>query len=137
VTKIARDEEWWLAKARAEEGAVGAGPDSQVVITTAIVGEIAQERMRQIEQEGWTPGHDDGNRRGQLARAAGCYALHAGGVVHETTVTDREAVHKVPMWWPWSWRWWKPTDPRRCLVKAGALVVAAIELLDREEGRHG
>jgi hypothetical protein len=106
------------------------------VITTTIVGEIAQERMRQIEQEGWTPGHDDGYRRGQLARAAGCYALHAGGVMDMVNAVD-DTGRAVPKWWPWSWSWWKPTDPRRCLVKAGALIVAAIELLDRKEGRHG
>ena len=39
---------------------------------------IAAERQRQIEAEGWTPGHDDTHDRGELARAAACYALHAG-----------------------------------------------------------
>jgi hypothetical protein len=35
--------------------------------------------------------------------------------------------------WPggWDWSWFKPTTPRRDLVKAGALIVAEIERLDR------
>ncbi|MEB3421767.1 hypothetical protein VK682_24660 [Salipiger manganoxidans] len=33
--------------------------------------------------------------------------------------------------WPWDRKWWKPTTPRRDLVKAGALIVAEIERLDR------
>jgi hypothetical protein len=33
--------------------------------------------------------------------------------------------------WPWDLKWWKPTTPRRDLVKAAALIVAEIERLDR------
>jgi len=35
--------------------------------------------------------------------------------------------------WPIKWMaaWFKPTDPRRDLVKAGALCIAEIERLDR------
>ena len=38
-----------------------------------------------------------------------------------------------PPSWPWVRRWWKPTDRRRDLVKAGALILAEIERLDRIE----
>jgi hypothetical protein len=33
--------------------------------------------------------------------------------------------------WPWDRKWWKPTDRRRDLVKAAALILAEIERLDR------
>ncbi len=39
------------------------------------VAAIAAERRRQVEAEGWTPEHDDQHTRGELARAAACYAL--------------------------------------------------------------
>jgi hypothetical protein len=39
-----------------------------------------------------------------------------------------------PARWPWSQDWWKPTNPRRDLVKAGALIAAEIERLDRATG---
>lgn len=35
---------------------------------------IAEERVRQIEQEGWTPEHDDEHADGELAIAAGVVA---------------------------------------------------------------
>ncbi|MNY70647.1 hypothetical protein D3C86_2088230 [compost metagenome] len=45
-----------------------------------------------------------------------------------------EDAFKVPYVenWPWSEDWWKPSpEPRRNLVKAGALILADIERLDR------
>ncbi len=37
----------------------------------------------------------------------------------------------LPTFWPWFAQWWKPGDRRRELVKAGALILADIERLDR------
>jgi hypothetical protein len=82
--------------------------------------DITAERLRQIAFEGWTPEHDDAHGTGELADAAACYALG----------TERIQHFKL---WPWSWEWWKPTDRRCDLVKAGALIVAEIERLDRAE----
>lgn len=82
--------------------------------------DVIAERRRQIEQEGWTPEHDARHAAGDLADAAACYAS-----------TDRDLRHGVPFGWPWSAAWWKPTDRRRDLVKAGALIIAEIERLDR------
>lgn len=86
---------------------------------------IADERRRQIEVEGWDEAHDDAHADGALAKAAGSYAIftaspHYGGpgFAH-------------PVQWPWSPHWFKPTDRRNDLVKAGALIVAEIERLDR------
>ncbi len=42
--------------------------------------DVQAERRRQVEAEGWTPKHDDEHADGQMAQAAGCYALHAGGI---------------------------------------------------------
>lgn len=84
---------------------------------------IAQERRRQEAVEGWTPAHDDTHVRGEMARAACVYALQ------HTTVTGR-AIR-----WPWAQYWFKPKDPIRNLVKAGALIAAEIDRLQRSEAR--
>jgi hypothetical protein len=79
--------------------------------------DVLAERKRQVSVEGWTPEHDDQHASGELACAAACYAV--GG--------DAEP----PPMWPWDADWWKPTSQRRMLVKAGALILAEIERLDR------
>jgi hypothetical protein len=85
--------------------------------------DIAAERLRQIEVEGWTPEHDDDYVDGQMARAAASYALGSTWAPQMRSAT--------PTPWPWDVCWWKPTTPRRDLIKAGALIVAEIERLDR------
>lgn len=82
--------------------------------------DIAAERRRQIEAEGWTPEHDDNHRDGAMAEAAACYCI---GSQYDLR-PDR---------WPWHKDWWKPTTRRRNLIKAAALIVAEIERLDRAE----
>ncbi len=42
--------------------------------------DVAAERRRQVEAKGFDASHDDMATRRQIARAAGCYALHAGGI---------------------------------------------------------
>lgn len=81
--------------------------------------DVAAERFRQIHAEGWTPEHDDQHKNGELARAAACYTISYD------LGTERDLL------WPWSEDWWKPSDPRRNLVKAGALILAEIDRLDR------
>jgi hypothetical protein len=83
--------------------------------------DVLAERQRQIRAEGWTPEHDDAYADEQLARAAVCYALPQG---------DYE-IPEPPEFWPWDAAWWKPGDRRRELIKAGALILAEIERLDR------
>lgn len=84
--------------------------------------DVLAERRRQIEGEGWTTQHDDKYDMEEMAQAAASYALWAA----ELTETAMEV-------WPSSWsrHWFKPTDQRRDLVKAGALILAEIERLDR------
>ena len=88
--------------------------------------DVLAERERQVMQEGWTPGHDDSHDDGQMAAAAGYYAL-ASSFPHER---DLGRGH-VPPYWPWKKSWWKPTTKRRNLVKAAALILAEIERIDR------
>lgn len=86
---------------------------------------IRAERQRQIDAEGWTPEHDDVHSRGELARAACSYAMHAS--------YDRDPA-EVPSFWPWEREWWKPKDDQiRNLVRAGALIAAEIDR--RQRGR--
>ena len=96
--------------------------------TTDGVGMIAAERRRQVEQEGWTVGHDDEHRDGELADAAACYAERAAVLVQGFYVPPG---HFIPRVWPaWPLDWWKPSpDPIRNLVKAGALLAAEIDRL--------
>ena len=98
----------------------------------SVIEDIAAERQRQIEQEGWTAEHDDSHSTGTLAVAGACYALvgvsHISGE-HETW-RERYA-HAAQALWPWDREWWKPKDARRDLVRAAALIVAEIERLDR------
>lgn len=92
--------------------------------TSEAIADIAAERRRQIDVEGWTPEHDDSHSRGELACAAGCYALVAGGLMDWFRISSLKL-------WPWPREWFRPNNTRRALVKAGALIVAEIERIDR------
>lgn len=92
---------------------------------TAAAADVLAERKRQVTADGWTPGHDDEYEHGELADAAGCYAL-------SSELFD--CAGEPPRPWPWPDEWWKPTNRRRDLVKAGALILAEIERLDRADG---
>lgn len=86
---------------------------------------IAIERRRQVNDLEWTPDHDDAHEDQSLALAAVCYALPPDGV--------REFL--LRSLWPESWDvgWWKPDEEDRVreLVKAGALIAAEIDRLQR------
>ena len=103
---------------------------------------IADERARQISDEGWTPEHDAQHRTGNLVRAAICYAAP----IRILEYTKNEA---LPLRDPWPKSWDKRWDKRarnqfgalydnealaeegriRNLVKAGALIAAEIDRL--------
>ena len=87
---------------------------------------IGEERDRQVNRLGWTPEHDDEHTNGELVRAAACYALPPASYVRSGHIGK-------PSLWPWDMAWWKPTPEDRIteLVKAGALIVAELERLDR------
>lgn len=84
--------------------------------------DVFAERRRQIEAEGFSPECDDQYRVGELATAAGCYLLFSDAYPNEG---------QPPAGWPWADSWWKPTTYRQNQIKAGALILADIERLDR------
>lgn len=109
-----------------------------------VIDEIAAERKRQIEVEGWTPEHDSHHHDGSLAAAAAAYAWLAS--LHDDARNEQirrqgfredgvfAVIHSL---WPESWadRWFKPKDRRRDLIRAAALIVAEVERLDRGDNR--
>ena len=90
------------------------------MVERVAIRDITGERERQITDEHWSPEHDDKHSGGEMAMAAACYAY--GEII------DTQTGYCL---WPWFEDWWKPADTRRNLVKAGALIVAEIERLDR------
>lgn len=89
---------------------------------------IASERSRQIGQEGWDASHDDRHIRGELLRAALGYAARSLHLLMGYPLSGLLA----PVDWPWEFSWWKPSsDPIPNLVKAGALIAAEIDRLQR------
>lgn len=105
---------------------------------------IAQERERQIVEEGWTEDHDDAHTRGELATAGACYAL-LGTRWRDASILGNPLLSGVL--WPWHQTWWKPAeypDPPytpsvhrdrkiKDLVRAGAFIAAEIDRLQRAE----
>lgn len=109
---------------------------------------IKAERKRQIEKEGWTPDHDDEHGDGSLALVAALYAAPVR--LYERLTYALGVEFHDP--WPESWDpvWDKRTeygddssngvpDPETytpeerldLLVKAGALIAAEIDRLQR------
>jgi hypothetical protein len=99
---------------------------------------IGLERKRQVNEEGWTPEHDDGHHGRELALAAACYA--AGEPVYVQRFFDGDEDHMVDAW-PWECEFDKREKHERIkqLAIAGALIAAEIERLIRlqskEEGK--
>lgn len=111
---------------------------------------IIEERIRQIEKEGWTPEHDDEHGDGALALAAICYAAPCRVFVMDDRYVN-QVTYRDP--WPWEAKWDKRysmgerrgnlgnslpdgktlSDDERVnlLIKAGALVAAEIDRIKR------
>lgn len=88
--------------------------------------DVLAERARQLNEERWDYAWDDLYDECELARAAATYAI--------CTKPEQLTILGV-ICWPWQKHWWKPTTYRQNLVKAGALILAEIERLDRAEVR--
>ena len=99
---------------------------------------IADERQRQIDQEGWSLTHDDEHDEDSLAQAASVYAQPAD-CRHTVWRTCGTTSVQLPEGWPWGWGpdSYKPTpdDRVRELVRAGALIAAEIDRLQRAQER--
>lgn len=96
--------------------------DAKDAALTQAARDVLAERRRQVEQEGWTPKHDDKYSNCELARAAATYALCSH--IEQLKLCGEQV-------WPWHPDWWKRTTYRRDLIKAGALILAEIERIDR------
>ena len=98
---------------------------------------ILAERTRQIKK-GWTSEHDDNHEDGSIADAAACYTVAASAgargadAEEEFTASMLNGYSDSLLSWPWDEKDWKPSaDPIHNLVKAGALVAAEIDRLNR------
>jgi hypothetical protein len=92
---------------------------------------IALERERQLNEEKFDAKRDDAYVHNELAMAATCYARPYNELLPGSRIGN----------WPdtWSEQWWKPSpdDRVRELSKAGALIAAEIDRLNRLEARAG
>lgn len=90
------------------------------------IDKISYERQRQIEVEGYTAEHDDGHLA-SLGMAAQAYVRHAVGLEYGVDLTAEECG------WPWAEQYWKPKTEEEDLIRAGALIAAALDALEREK----
>jgi hypothetical protein len=89
---------------------------------------VIAERDRQVDEEGWSASHDDEHGDGELALAAALYALP-----HDypgLNVRDTVGLHNA-LELGASWTLKPEPDRQRALVKAGALILAELERLER------
>jgi hypothetical protein len=94
---------------------------------------IRQERHRQVYVEGFKESHDDGHRMAEIALAGLSYVSVAASQVR---LGAGCAAERLPVYWPWNEDWWKPSpDPVINLIKAGALIAAEIDRLQRLASR--
>jgi hypothetical protein len=106
---------------------------------------ITEERQRQIEKEGWTEDHDTQHSNGELALAACCYASPVLLYQKNESYYNIQFSDPWPDWWDYQWNKRQtnkngyiipneelPNEQRiRNLVKAGALIAAEIDRLQR------
>lgn len=117
---------------RAHHAELQQAPAATANALTQAACDVLAERQRQISAEGWTPQHDDEHDSGELAAASCSYALAAADQLHPQSQGDGGFADHMPPTWPWDASWWKPgRDPRRMLEKAGALILAEMERIDR------
>ena len=83
---------------------------------------IAAARRRQITREGYSAEHDDTLVQGELARAAMVYA------------DPTSLAFWAPPFWPWEEGSFRPKSRKADLVRAGTLIAAEIDRLQRAAG---
>ena len=99
---------------------------------------ITEELERQ-RAKGYSEDHDDGHDLGELTEAALCYGCVAGAEARGSSAEEWPA-HMFDghcdsiLQWPWDEESWKPSDdPIINLAKAGALIAAEIDRLERKK----
>lgn len=125
-TKVEKIRAKQAAKPRHSPLPAAKGQEPADALTNA-ARDVLAERQRQISVEGWTPEHDDEHTDGSLSIAAACYALV------DVNRARPGALSPYFLWkfTGWAASWWKPKDRRSNLVRAGALIVAEVERIDR------
>lgn len=106
---------------------------------------IAEERQRQIDVEGYSEQHDSRHDFRELTSAATTYIdaaiLTANSIEignsNEASISwhqDNESFEwkYLKLRWPWEEESFKPTTPLKDLIKAGALIAAAIDRLQKD-----
>lgn len=84
--------------------------------------QIKAERNRQIMSEGYTEKVDRG-RSEELVNAATAYLLDYAGA----------AGQDIDAYWPWNYQHYKPDSGTRTLIKAAALLAAAIDSINNSK----
>lgn len=136
------------------EGVFHNGPSRYIAFARAILAasaaaspvsgaarDVLAERQRQIEEEGHSTEDDDiHNDQGQMSYAAAGLAATASDAATDIEcgltggLTYADECIGTPEPWPQGWLY-KSATPRRNLVKAGALILAEIERIDRASQR--
>lgn len=108
---------------------MAAAPRQETKPAVQAVSDVLAERKRQVDPEGWTPEHDDAHPSGEIAAFAALYAMPPAARDWPALETGYGETFGAAMcpddWTP------KFGDRRRELVKAGALILAEIERMDR------
>ena len=98
---------------------------------------IAEERQRQIDKEGWTAEHDDGHYAFELTRAAATYLVNTIEKEVDCGVMGRHVLAAAAnALWPWDPNDHKPKRTLKNLIRAGALIAAEIDRIQREKGQQ-
>lgn len=94
--------------------------------------DVLTERHRQVTKEGWSHEHDDSHVRGELGLAAALYALpYESGMLEQDDFIRLDMLLEIGF----EWRLKPEPDRRKRLVKAGALILAEIERMDRANAK--
>jgi hypothetical protein len=106
---------------------------------------IVEERQRQIDVEGYSEQHDLQHDFKELTSAARTYIDAAilttkskeignSGEASISWHKDNEPFEwkYLKLGWPWEEESFKPTTPLKDLIKAGALIAAAIDRLQKD-----
>lgn len=95
-----------------------------------VLREIAAERIRQVNAEGFDAKHDAGHMPRDIANAGQCYLHHA---FETDAYRERWATEgSTPGLWPWDPKWWKPKTRERDYQRGMALLLAAEQLRRRQ-----
>ncbi|WP_218567627.1 hypothetical protein [Pseudomonas sp. AOB-7] len=103
---------------------------------SAAARDVLAERQRQITAEGWTPEHDDEHCCDEIAALACYYAMPPAARLWSAESTGYgDTLEEAILPEGWTVKHWDGSENgrRRELIKAGALILAEIERIDRQQ----